>query len=141
MTCRRGAFVDSWFPFAERPTVPAPVRHIVYVQTMVRLRTGALRALVMLTTTSPRMIEAIPDGLGVTVSRESSLRMGMRNALTIDVHRLALLPPEPAWFPDIGAERFIIAHADAHLRETIARRYEDMRLRYPNPAVVVGPGM
>lgn len=139
MTCRRGTFVDCRFPFAERPTVPAPVHHIVYIQTMVRLRSGSLRALAMLTTTSPRMIAAIPHGMGITVSQQSSLQMGMRNGFTIDIHRLALLPPDPVWFPDIDTERFVIACADPRLRDAITRRYDDMKRTCPNPAVVMGP--
>lgn len=140
MKIERGSFVDCWFPFAERPAVPAPVRHIVYAQTMVRLRTGAMRALVMLTTTSPKMIDAIPEGLCVTVSRESSLQMGMRNDFTIDIHRLALLPLEVSWFPEIGTEHFVIARAKHALCTAITKRYDDMKTRYPNPALVLGPG-
>ncbi len=139
MSCRRGTFIDAWFPFAERPTVPAPVRHIVYVQTMIRLRNGGLRALVMLTTTSPRLIEGIPPGLSITVSEASSRKMGMRNGFTIDVHRLALLPPEALWFPDIGSDRFVIALADERLQRAITARYDSLRRLYPNPAILVGP--
>ncbi|MBF0394041.1 MAG: hypothetical protein HQL38_15290 [Alphaproteobacteria bacterium] len=117
------------------------MRHIVYVQTMVRLRNGDLRALVMLTTTSPRMIDAIPPGLGISISPDASSRLGMRSGFTIDVHRLALLPPEPEWFPDIERDGFIVAHADPHLRDSITRRYDEMKRRFPNPALLLGPAM
>lgn len=139
MNCRRGDFVDCLFPFAERAGWPGPVRHIAYVQTLVRLRGGEVRALVMLTTTSPRMIAAIPKGLSVAIDRASSQRMGMRNAFVIDVHRLALLPLDPAWFPDIGDERFVIARADERLRGAITKRYADMLARHPMPALLLGP--
>jgi hypothetical protein len=136
---RRGTFVDCWFPFAEHPALPAPVRHIVYVQTRLRLKSGASRLVVMLTTTSPKMIEAIPPGLSVTVTKDSSMRMGMRNAFTIDIHRLAVLPPEPEWFPDIGSEDFIIAYADDHLQQAITKRYDQMLEQHPIPAIRLGP--
>jgi hypothetical protein len=66
--------------------------------------------------------------------------MGMRNGFTIDIHRLALLPFSQAWFPDLKSENFVIGRADDHLREAITRRYDDMLRRYPNPALMFGPG-
>ena len=137
--CRRGDFVDCLFPFAERPDMPGPMRHIGYVQTLARLRDGQVRGLVMLTTTSPRMIERIPQGLGIAVSADRSAAMGTRVAFVIDVHRLAVLPLEPGWFPDIDGSRFVLGRADLHLQEAITRRYDEMRARYPNPAMVLGP--
>jgi hypothetical protein len=137
--CRRGDFVDCFFPFAERPDEPGPMRHIGYVQTLARLRDGQLRAIVLLTTTSPHMIKRIPAGLSITVSAAQSAALGMRNAFAIDIHRLAVLPLDPVWFPDIGDTRFVLAKADAHLQEAITRRYDEMRARHPNPATVLGP--
>jgi len=137
----RGSFVDCWFPFAEHPAQPAPVRHIVYVQTRVRLKSGAFRLVVMLTTTSPKMIEAIPSGLSITISKVSSLQMGMRNAFTVDIHRLAALPEDESWFPDIGTEKFLIARADNHLQAAITKRYDGMLEQHPRPMILMGPGM
>jgi hypothetical protein len=141
MTWQRGSFIDCFFPFAEHPARPGPMRHIAYLQTMVRLRRGELRALVMLTTTSPRMIQAIPEGLSVKISRANSVAMGMKNAFTIDVHRLALLPPAKEWFPDMERPHFIIAMADERLRDAITKRYDAMRTMIPSPAVRLGPSV
>lgn len=132
--CRRGDFVDCLFPFAERPSSPGPMRHIAYVQTLLRLPDGRLRVLVMLTTTSPKMIARIPEGLALAVSAENSVAMGMRNAFVIDVHRLAVLPPEPMWFPERDDNRFVLARADDALRAAVTRRYDEMLARYPCPA-------
>jgi len=141
MTWQRGSFIDCLFPFAEHPARLGPMRHIVYLQTMVRLRSGEIRALVMLTTTSPRMIQAIPDGLSVKISQANSVAMGMKNAFTIDVHRLALLPATKDWFPDMENPHFTIAIADERLRDAITKRYEAMKKMIPNPAMRLGPGM
>lgn len=141
MTWQRGSFIDCLFPFAEHPARSGPMRHIVYLQTMVRLRSGDIRALVMLTTTSPRMIHAIPDGLSVKISQANSVAMGMKNAFTIDVHRLALLPPTKDWFPDMETPHFTLAIADERLRDAITKRYEAMKKMTPNPAVRLGPEM
>ena len=139
LPCRRGDFVDCLFPFAERPARPGPMRHIVYVRAMVRLASGALRAHVMLTTTSPSMVARIPEGLAQQVTEASSRRMGMRNSFVVDVHRLALLPLIEAWFPGIGSDRFVIGRADDRLQAAITRRYDDMLGRFPNPAENLGP--
>jgi hypothetical protein len=136
--CRRGDFVDCLFPFAEEPSLPGPSRHIVFVRTMLKSADGSIRALVMLTTTSPRMIVRIPEGLAVRVSEASSRSLGMRNAFVIDVHRLALLPLTAEWFPDLGGSGFVIGRADDRLREAVDKRYRDMLARQPNPAVVLG---
>jgi len=108
---------------------------------MVRLRSGEIRALVMLTTTSPRMIQAIPDGLSIGISQANSVAMGMKNAFTIDVHRLALLPPAKEWFPDMESPHFTIAVADERLRDAITKRYETMKKTVPSPAMRLGPGV
>ena len=138
---QRGSFVDCWFPFAEHPALPAPVRHIVYVQSRIRLNSGAVRSIVMLTTTSPKMIEAIPPGLSITISKDGSMQMGMRSAFTIDIHRLAALPPNEDWFPDIESPNFVIAQADDHLQRAITKRYDWMLEQYPRPAILLGPGI
>jgi hypothetical protein len=84
------------FPFAEMPAQSGPIRHIVYVQTLLRLD-QLVRVVVMMTTTSPLMIDRIPKGLSVKVSTANSRRLGMRNAFVIDLHRLAILPPDKDW--------------------------------------------
>lgn len=137
--CRRGDFVDCLFPFAERPETPGPMRHIGYAQSLLRLPDGRLRVLLMLTTSSPKMIARIPEGLALAISAEKSVSMGMRNAFVIDVHRLAVLPLEPAWFPDLEVDRFVLARADDALRVAVTRRYDEMLARYPNPAEIFGP--
>ena len=137
--CGAGDFIDCNFPFAERPDVPGPVRHIAYVYSLAKLPTGEWRIMGLFTTTSPRMIEAIPQGLSVSVPATVSLRMGMRNAFVIDVHRMAILPPEPDWFPDIGRKDFVLGSADEQLRNAVDRRVEDMRRRFPPVVQLLGP--
>jgi hypothetical protein len=139
LPCRRGDFVDCLFPFAEYPTRPGPMRHIAYVRAVVRLSSGALAADVMFTTTSPRMSAQIPPGLSVRIAEAVSRRMGMRNSFVIDIHRLALLPLEAAWFPDIENTDFVIGRADDHLRDAVAKRYADMVDRDPAQVVRFGP--
>jgi hypothetical protein len=137
--CRSGDFVDCCFPFAEKPDLPGPIRHIAYVYRLAKLPTDELRLMVLFTTASPRMIAAIPDGLSVTVPAANSLRMGMRSAFVVDVHRMAVLPPEREWFPDISNDRFIIGRADSQLKLAVTTRVHEMRSRYPNPLQLVGP--
>jgi len=137
--CHAGDFVDCNFPFAERPSVPGPVRHIAYVYSLVKLPTGEWRIMGLFTTTSPRMIETIPQGLSVSVPAAISVRMGMRNAFIIDVHRMAILPPEPDWFPDIYRPDFVIGSADDRLKDAVDRRVEEMRRRYPPVVQLSGP--
>jgi hypothetical protein len=115
------------------------MRHTVYVRTLVRLPSGEIRVQVMFTTTSPRMIARIPDGLSIRVSETSSRDMGMRNSFVVDIHRLALLPLDAKWFPEIGTERFVIGRADDKLKAAITKRYDEMRNRYPDPAFTFGP--
>lgn len=67
--------------------------------------------------------------------------MGMKNAFTIDLHRLALLPATKDWFPDMENPHFTIAIADERLRDAITKRYEAMKRLSPNPAMRLGPGM
>ncbi len=138
--CESGNFVDSLFPFAERPTRPGPVRHIVYVQSLARLaRDNSLRIMVMFTTTSPRMIEGIPAGLSISIPAASSVAMGMRNGFAIDVHRMALLPLEADWFPDVDDPGFVLGHANEQLQKAVTKRFDDMRARNPNPVLMMGP--
>lgn len=139
LPCRRGDFVDCMFPFAEHPARPGPMRHIVYVRALFRLSTGALAADVMFTTTSPRMIAHIPPGLSIRIAETASRRMGMRNSLAIDIHRLALLPLDATWFPDIEAPGFVIGRADDRLKAAVAKRYADMVDRDQAATVRLGP--
>jgi hypothetical protein len=137
--CGEGDFVDCWFPFAERPTVPGPLRHIGYVQMLARLGRNDMRALVMLTTTSPTMIARIPEGCSVRVTQASSRAMGMRNEFVVGIHRLALLPLETAWFLDRDGARFVIARGDARLRAAVTRRYDAMVARRREAVIALGP--
>lgn len=66
--------------------------------------------------------------------------MGMRNAFTIDVHRLAALPEDTSWFPDIGRENFVIARAADRLKMAITKRYDAMLEQHPRPMSLMGPG-
>ena len=115
------------------------MHHVVYVQSMVRLRDGGVRALVMLTTTSERMASKIPEGLEIRVSDATSRRMGMRRRFIIDTHRLALLPITVEWFPDTESPSFVVGRADTHLQGAITKRYTDMLARRPPPGMVLGP--
>ena len=135
----RGAFVDCFFPFAEKPAIPGPMPHIAYVQTMLHLKNGEHRLLAMFTTTSPRIIDSIPPALKIRIPETSSRQMGMRNSFVIDIHRLALLPLTAEWFPEIGTSRFVIGIADSHLRAAITKRYDEMLSRQPPPFSVSGP--
>jgi hypothetical protein len=139
--CDEGDFVDCRFPFAEQPTVPGPVRHIVYVRTLARFGRRELRALVMLTTTSPTMIARIPEGCSVRITQPASRAMGMRNEFVVDIHRLALLPIDRVWFPDQGGVRFVVARGDARLRAAATRRYDAMLARRREAMIVLGPNL
>lgn len=138
---RRGIFVDCLFPFAERPAVPGPMRHIAYVYGRVRKASSEERAIAMFTTTSPKMVAQIPEGLAISISQESSAILGMRNSFVIDVHRYAILPMTEEWFPDLDlGEDFVIGRADERLRSVIERRFNEMKQIYPSPAITLGPG-
>ena len=115
------------------------MRHVVDVQSMVRLRDGGVRALVMLTTTSERMASKIPEGLEIRVSDAASRRMGMRRRFIIDTRRLALPPITVEWFPDTEGPNFVVGRADAGLQGAIAKRYTDTLARRPSPGMVLGP--
>jgi len=136
--CRKGDFVDSFFPFGENPRVPGPTRHIAYVHGLARLR-DELRAVLVFTTTSERMIGAIPKGLGISIPAASSLAMGMRNGFTIDVHRIAIVPLELPWFPEIAKADFVIGHASDYLQNAVSKRIAEMQTRTPNPVMRMGP--
>jgi hypothetical protein len=136
---RRGIFVDCLFPFAERPVEPGPMRHIAYIYGRVRKATSEERVIAMFTTTSSKMAQKIPEGLAIGISQESSAALGMRNSFVIDIHRYAVLPMTAEWFPDLGLEeRFVIGRADDRLRAAIERRFNEMKQRYPNPALKLG---
>jgi hypothetical protein len=107
---------------------------------LARVGRNGLRALVMLTTTSPTMIARIPEGCSVRITRAASRSMGMRNEFVIDIHRLALLPIDGTWFPDVGG-RFVIAKGDSRLRAAITRRYDAMVARQRDAIVALGPGL
>jgi hypothetical protein len=115
------------------------MRHTVYVQSLVRLRDGQVWTLVMLTTTSERMVSKIPEGLALRVSDAASRRMGMRRSFAIDIHRMALLPLAIAWFPDMESASFIIGRADTGLQAAVARRYQDMLTRALSARILLGP--
>ena len=57
------------------------------------------------------MIERIPQGLSIAIPPTSPASMGMRNGFTIDIHRMALLPLTPDWFPDMEKSGLVIGHA------------------------------
>lgn len=113
--------------------------HIAHVRTLYRLPGGALWAHVLLTTTSPRMIANIPPRLSIRITEAVSRRMGMRNSFVIDIHRVALLPLDSAWFPAIDSPSFVISQADEQLRTAIAARYAEMLTNNPSAAINLGP--
>ena len=75
------------------------------------------------------MIEAIPQGLAISVPPPISLRIGMRDAFVIDVHRMAIPPPEPDWFPDISQPDFILGSVSDRMRRAVGQRVAEMRRR------------
>ena len=136
---QKGDFVKVNFPFDDRPTEPAKSPHTGYV--LMQTMQGGKPHLVVLYTTSKVQENApgvhqghVPKGV-VHVDQETSRYLEQQKPFLIDGRKVAILPLEPAWFPDMPDGRH---GRPAHkaLRSKIDVNFEEVTTRSPHVRTV-----
>ena len=108
-----GQFVWCSFPVRERPSTPGP-RHIGYVLVTVKDAHGH-GAMVAYTTSQP-WSGRTPRGVR-SFTREQATDLGQARAFMLDLRRIAYIPVDAAWFPDVnGTHHGIVGRAPEKLR-------------------------
>lgn len=125
-----GQFVDSCFPFSERPEHPGPVRHIALVFDILRDRQNQLYAAAYYTTTAADPGGRRQDGT-IKVNEVESMRMGMAKPFTIQIWRLAIMPINKDFFPDIDKPHCgIKGTASPHLMKAATRIFQELQAKH-----------
>jgi len=131
-----GQFVWCMFPFSEAPGVPGPTRHIAYVVDVVQRGSQAYIAAALYTTTSPR---SSPLPMGLVAIREANARKLNQRDFFIDARRIAYMPVNTAFFPDLmRPDKGIQGQATKGLQAKIEGTLVQM-LKRPELLELLGP--
>lgn len=110
----RGHFVWTHFPKREDPEVPSNDRHIALCLRRFRHRDQGYVLAAVFTTTRPRGDR--PKARGeIEISAERAVEFGQNTAFRIDVRRIAALPLNSDFFPDIDRPDHGIRGRSEHL--------------------------
>lgn len=133
-----GQFVWCLFPFSDAPLRPGPRRHIGYVLDIVRRRGRFHVAALLYTTTQPwPQGAALPPGVIRAQARQAA-QAGQRPFL-LDARRIAYLPVERAFFPDLEQPgRGIQGTASVGFQRHIERAVVEL-LQTPELLELLGP--
>jgi hypothetical protein len=131
-----GQFVWCMFPFSETPDVPGPTRHVAYIVDIVQRGNHVYVAAALYTTTSPK---SSPLPIGVIAMRDTSAKSVNQSDFFIDARRIAYMPIDTAFFPDLTRPgKGIQGEATKGLQHKIETTLAQM-LKRPELIELLGP--
>ena len=131
-----GQFVWCAFPEYEDPLTPGPM-HAGYILATVTDERG-FGAMVAYTTSQPWIGET-PRGVRI-FTREQARVVGQHKAFVLDLRRIAYIPVDSAWFPDLAApDHGIIGQAPEALRLQLEAAATEIFRRHIETVERLGP--
>lgn len=133
-----GHFIWSHFPKREIPGAPSDQRHIALCLRRLRHRSEGYVLAAVFTTTRPR--EGRPKAKGeIEVSKEQAAEFGQQSAFRIDVRRIAVMPLNNEFFPDLESPGHGITGRSEHLAKAAVRLLQEIVLEQPQLVEYLGP--
>jgi hypothetical protein len=133
-----GHFIWSHFPKRENPIAPSDERHIALCLRRFRHKTEGYVLAAVFTTTRPRGDR--PKARGeIEISSEQAAALGQQSAFRIDVRRIAAMPLNADFFPDLEKEDHGIRGHSKHLAEAAFKLFQDIVSKDPELVEFLGP--
>ena len=134
----RGDFVWTNFPTREQPAAPSPDRHIALCLRRFRSADKGYALVAVYTTSRPRGDR--PKARGeIDIAAERAAEYGQRSAFRIDVRRVAVLPVDPDFFPDLEKPDHGIKGRSEHLADVAERLLRQIIGETPELVEFLGP--
>ena len=134
----RGDFVWTNFPTREEPTQPAPDRHIALCLRRFRSAEKGYALVAVYTTSRPRGDRPRARG-EIEVTAERAPEYGQRSAFRIDVRRVAALPINPDFFPELESPGHGIQGRSERLADAAERLLREIVAEKPELVEFLGP--
>lgn len=134
----RGDFVWTNFPTHEEPDFPSHDRHIALCLRRFRHRDKGYALVAVYTTSRPRGNRPRARG-EIEISAERAAEYGQTRAFTIDVKRVAALPINPDFFPDLEKPDHGIQGHSEHLASAAERLLGRLVTETPELVEFLGP--
>ena len=134
----RGDFVWTNFPTREQPAAPSHDRHIALCLRRFRSADKGYALVAVYTTSRPRGDRPRARG-EIEVTAERAVEYGQRNAFRIDVRRVAVLPVDLDFFPDLEKPDHGIQGRSEHLADVAERLLRQIIGETPELVEFLGP--
>jgi len=134
----RGDFVWTNFPTREEPTLPSSDRHIALCLRRFRSADKGYALVTVYTTSRPRGDR--PKARGeIEISADRAVEYGQRSGFRIDVRRVAVLPINPDFFPELEKPGHGIQGSSERLADVAERLFREIVTETPELVEFLGP--
>ncbi len=133
-----GHFIWSHFPKREDPASPSDERHIALCLRRFRHKTEGYVLAAVFTTTRPRVNRPKAKG-EIEISKEQAAKLGQQSAFCIDVRRIAAMPLNSDFFPDLENGDHGIRGHSKHLAEAAFKLFQEIVSTDPELVEFLGP--
>lgn len=133
-----GHFIWSHFPKRESPSLPSNERHIALCIRRFRHRTQGYVMAAVFTTTRPRGDRPKAKG-EIEISKEQAVKLGQQSAFRIDVRRMAAMPLNAEFFPDLEEPGYGIRGRDEKLASAAFKLFQELAAKEPELIELLGP--
>lgn len=132
-----GHFIWSHFPKRENPGVPSDERHIALCVRRFRHRTQGYILAAVFTTTRPRGDRPKSKG-EIEVSQEQAALFGQQSAFRIDARRMAAMPLNTDFFPDLEEPGHGIKGKSEKLANAAFKLFQELAAKEPELVELLG---
>ena len=134
----RGHFIWSPFPKREDPGIPSNERHIALCLRRLRHRTEGYLLVAVFTTTRPKGDRPKTKG-EIEIPADRAAEFGQHSAFRIDVRRIAAMPLNAEFFPDLDNTDHGIKGRSERLAETALKLFQEIASETPELIDFLGP--
>jgi hypothetical protein len=134
----RGHFIWSHFPKTEDPGIPSNERHIALCLRRFRHRSEGYLLVAVFTTTRPRGQRPKIKG-EIEIPADRAAEFGQQSAFRIDVRRIAAMPLNEEFFPDLGSTDYGIKGRSERMAETALKLFQEIAKETPELIDFLGP--
>ncbi|MGO9359210.1 MAG: hypothetical protein ACLP1D_16340 [Xanthobacteraceae bacterium] len=133
-----GHFIWSHFPKRESPAQPSDERHIALCIRRFRHKTQGYILAAVFTTTRPRGDRPKAKG-EIEISKEEAVKLGQQSAFRIDCRRMAALPLNADFFPDLEEQDHGIRGRSERLANAAFKLFQELAANEPELIDLLGP--
>ena len=134
----RGHFIWSHFPKRENPGIPSNERHIALCLRRLRHRSEGYLLVAVFTTTRPRGDRPKMKG-EIEIPADRAAEFGQQSSFRIDVRRIAAMPLNSEFFPDLDNIDHGLKGRSERLAETALKLFQEIAKETPELIDFLGP--